>query len=89
MRPVFGKVVVFGNTNDQRTPGVLVYYDAETKIEIVYIKPGSTTEQRAPVTLSKSYADVSPGLDGPLQAGLVGRPSKLLLGSRKSLVVER
>jgi len=80
-----GSVVEFGNTNDQRTPGVLVYYDTEITIEIVYIK-ASTNEQRATVTLSKAYADVSPSLDGPLQTGLVGRPSTLLLGSRKSLL---
>ena len=82
-----GKLLEFGNANGQRTPGVLVYFYGPIQIDIAYIK--ATTKQRvdATVVLSNAYADVSPVLDGPLQTGLLSRPSKLLLGCRTSLPI--
>ena len=72
-----GEVVEFGNTNNQRTPGVLVYYYEPIAIQIAYVKPN---QQRlvATVVLNRTYDDVSLFLDGPLQTGLLGRRSKLL-----------
>ena len=72
-----GEMVEFGNTNNQKTPGVLIYYYEPVTIQIAYIKPN---KQRIVTTivLNKTYDDVSPLLDGPLQTGLLGRNTKLL-----------
>lgn len=73
-----GDVVEFGNTNEQKTPGVLLYYYEPVTIQIRYIRPNR--EQRtANVTLNRTYEDVSSLCDGPLQTGLLRRPAPLLL----------
>jgi S1-C subfamily serine protease len=74
-----GDVVEFGNTNEQRTPGVLLYYDAMS-IQVSYIKP-SRGRMTATVTLDRTYEDVSVLCDAPLQSGmlrLLRGPSPLL-----------
>jgi hypothetical protein len=72
-----GEVVEFGNINNQKTPGVLIYNYEPVTIQISYVKP---SKQRlvATIVLNKTYDDVSLMLDGPLQTGLLGRSSKLL-----------
>jgi len=64
-----GDVVEFGNTSEQRTPGVMLYYDA-IAIQISYIKP-SRERVTATVTLDRTYEDVSSLCDAPLQSGLL------------------
>lgn len=69
-----GDVVEFGNTNDQKTPGVLLYYYEPIVVRITYVKP-NRERLVASVTLRRAYEDVSVLLDAPLQTGLCGRRS--------------
>lgn len=69
-----GDVVEFGNTNDQKTPGVLLYYYEPIIVQITYVKP-NRERLLASVTLRRAYEDVSVLLDVPLQTGLCGRRS--------------
>jgi len=62
--------IVFGNKENQRTPGVLIYYPINTIITIKYIKENTTDVITTEVTLNKSYNDVSELLDGFLQYGI-------------------
>ena len=64
-----GDVVEFGNTSEQRTPGVMMYYDA-IAVQITYIKP-SRERVTATVTLDRAYDDVASLCDAPLQSGLL------------------
>lgn len=61
--------IEFGNKENQRTPGILLYYPVNTGITIRYIKYNTTTIITADVTLNKTYSNVSNLLDGPLQTG--------------------
>lgn len=61
--------IEFGNKENQRTPGILLYYPVNTVITIRYIKHNTTTIITANVTLNKTYSDVSNLLDGPSQTG--------------------
>jgi hypothetical protein len=63
------EVIVFGNVDTQRTPGVLIYYPVNTIISIKIDKIQRTVN----ITLNKTYTDVSNLLDGPLQTGLSER----------------
>ena len=63
-----GDVVEFGNTDDQKTPGVLLYYYEPIVVQITYVKP-NRERLVASVTLQRAYEDVSILLDGPLQTG--------------------
>jgi S1-C subfamily serine protease len=69
-----GDVVEFGNTNEQKTPGVLLYYYEPIVVQITYVKP-NRERLVASVTLQRAYEDVSILLDGPLQTVLCGRRS--------------
>ena len=73
-----GEIVEFGNTNEQKTPGVLLYYNEPITVRIAYVKP---TGERltASVALSRTYEDVSGLCDGPLQSGLVSMQASVLL----------
>lgn len=73
-----GEVVEFGNTNEQKTPGVMLYYAEPITVQIAYVKP-SRERLTASVTLSRSYEDVSSLCDGPLQSGLVSMEPSVLL----------
>ena len=66
---VTNTTIEFGNKENQRTPGVLLYYPVNTVITIRYIKLYTTTIITADVTLNKTYSNVSNLLDGPLQKG--------------------
>jgi hypothetical protein len=61
--------IEFGNKENQRTPGILLYYPVNTVITIRYIKYNTTTIITSNVTLNKTYSNVSNLLDGPLQTG--------------------
>lgn len=61
--------IEFGNKENQRTPGILLYYPVNTVTTISYIKSNTNTILTANVTLNKTYNDVSNLLDGPLQTG--------------------
>jgi S1-C subfamily serine protease len=64
-------VITFGNKENQRTPGVLLYYPVGTIIKINYIKTNTQIVLTTNVTLNKTYADVSNLLDGPIQTGKI------------------
>ena len=68
-RGVQGATIEFGNKNNQRTPGILLYYPVGTNIKIYYKKFFDETVYEANVVLDKTYANVSNLLDGPLQSG--------------------
>ena len=59
--------IEFGNKENQRTPGILLYYPLNTVIMIRYIKSNTNTIITSNVTLNKTYSNVSNLLDGPLQ----------------------
>ena len=59
--------IEFGNKENQRTPGILLYYPLNTVITIRYIKSNTNTIITANVTLNKNYSNVSNLLDAPLQ----------------------
>jgi hypothetical protein len=61
--------IEFGNKENQRTPGILLYYPVNTVITIRYIKFNTNTIITANVTLNQTYSNVSNLLDGPLQTG--------------------
>jgi len=61
--------IEFGNKENQRTPGILLYYPLNTVITIKYVKNNTTTILTSNVTLNKTYSNVSNLLDGPLQTG--------------------
>jgi hypothetical protein len=61
--------IEFGNKENQRTPGILLYYPVNTVIPIRYIKSNTDTIITANITLNKTYSNVSNLLDGPLQTG--------------------
>ena len=65
-----GDLVEFGNTNKQRTPGVLMAYDAPVAVQVVCVKP-SRERVTATVTLDRSYDDVPAAYDAPLSSGLL------------------
>ena len=60
--------IEFGNKENHRTPGILLYYPLNTVITIRYIKTNTNTMITANVTLNKTYSDVSSLLDAPLQS---------------------
>ena len=62
-------VILFGNKENQRTPGVLLYNPVGTIIKINFIRITTKEMVSVNVTLNKTYADVSNLLDGPLQTG--------------------
>jgi S1-C subfamily serine protease len=64
-----GEEFLFGNKNNQLTPGIIIYYPAGTVITIYYKKSGDNTVYSSTITLTKTYGDVSNLLDGPLQGG--------------------
>lgn len=66
-----GTIIEFGNKNNQRTPGILLYYPVGTTITIYYKKfyDFNNTVYTMDIQLNKTYADVSNLLDGPLQSG--------------------
>jgi len=66
-----GDVVEFGNTSEQRTPGVLLYYYEPIVVQITYVKP-NRERLVASVTLHRAYDDVSILLDEPLHTALSG-----------------
>ena len=66
---VNNKTIEFGNKNNERTPGVLLYYPIGTVITIFYKKLNDNTVYTANVHLNKTYANVPNILDGPLQSG--------------------
>lgn len=66
---ITNNTIKFGNIENQRTPGVLLYYPINTQITITYIKVNTTNILTTNVTLNKTYQDVSILLDGPLQTG--------------------
>ena len=66
---VTNTTIQFGNIENQRTPGVLLYYPINTEITITYIKVNTTNIITTNVILNKSYDHVSDLLDGPLQRG--------------------
>jgi len=69
--------IVFGECDDQQTPGVLIYYgessSAPLVITIDYIKKGQTKKMQKSITLNKLYQNVSPIYDRPLQSGFSTR----------------
>ena len=69
-----GHVVEFGNTSEQRTPGVLLDYYEPVVVQITYVKP-NRERLVASVTLHRSYEDVSILLDEPLHTALSGTRS--------------
>jgi S1-C subfamily serine protease len=62
-------LILFGNKENQRTPGVLLYNPLGTIININFIKASTKAMVSVDVTLNKTYANVSDLLDGPLQTG--------------------
>jgi hypothetical protein len=62
-------VILFGNKENQRTPGVLFYNPVGTIININFIRASTKAMVSVNLTLNKTYADVSDLLDGPLQTG--------------------
>jgi hypothetical protein len=62
-------VILFGNKENQRTPGVLLYNPVGTVIGINFIKITTREMVSVNVTLNKTYENVSNILDGPLQTG--------------------
>ena len=64
-----GEFVEFGNTNGQRTPGVLMSYDAPVAVQVTYVRP-SRERVTSTVTLDRSYDDVPAAYDAPLGSGL-------------------
>jgi hypothetical protein len=64
-----GTTIEFGNKNNQRTPGVLLYYPVNTQVIIYYKMMNDNQVYQQLITLNKTYADVSNVLDGPLQSG--------------------
>jgi hypothetical protein len=66
-----GNVVEFGNANVQKTPGVLMYHYEPVTVRITYVKP-DRSRVVATVLLDKSYDDLPPTFDGPLQTGVPG-----------------
>lgn len=66
---VDGTTIEFGNQNNQRSLGALLYYPVNTQVTIYYRKVYDDQVYQQVVTLNKTYADVSEILDGPLQTG--------------------
>jgi S1-C subfamily serine protease len=64
-----GEFVEFGNTNGQRTPGVLMSYDAPVEVDFTYVRP-SRERVTSTVSLDRSYDDVPAASDAPLGSGL-------------------
>jgi len=58
--------IYFGNKENERTPGVLLYYPMDSEITINYIKFLDYNYTKN-IKLNKSFNDVSNLLDGPLQ----------------------
>jgi len=71
---IMGNTIKFGNCTDQRTPGVLIYYDDPSKLNITinYIKRGqiSLGVQTKTIPFNKFYSNISNLLDSPLRSGL-------------------
>jgi len=63
---VDNKLIKFGNKDNQRTPGVLLYYPKNTKIGINYIKLNTTSVVTSYIVLSRTYSDVPQIFDEPL-----------------------
>jgi S1-C subfamily serine protease len=59
----------FGNVDQQKTPGILIYYPVNTEITITYVNTNKLVNTTT-VILNKQYNNVSNLLDGPLQTGL-------------------
>ena len=64
-----GTTIEFGNKNNQRTPGVLLFYPVNTQVTIYYKDGFNDQINQQVVTLNKTYANVPANLDGPLQTG--------------------
>ena len=64
-----GELVEFGNTSGQRTPGVLMSYDAPVAVHVTYVRP-SRERVTSTVSLDRSYDDVPAAYDAPLGSGL-------------------
>jgi hypothetical protein len=70
--PSSGTEIIFGRTQTQLTPGVLLYYPIGTIITIKYKRISSGYNViTATITLNKTYNDVSSILDSYLQTGLI------------------
>jgi len=65
-----GEYFKFGNKENEKTPGILLYYYTDTPITISFRNTATKITQTANVTLNIRYADVSNLLDAPLQTGL-------------------
>lgn len=63
------KTIQFGNKNNQRTPGVLLYYPFNTKVKIYYKNIDDNTIYNQIVTLNILYKDVAESSDVPLATG--------------------
>jgi len=64
-----GQTIEFGNKNNQRTPGILLYYPVGTNVKIFYKTGVDVNVYTRDIILTKTYADVSNLLDGPLLSG--------------------
>jgi hypothetical protein len=77
-----GDVVEFGNTNNQRTPGVLMSHDAAVQVQVTYVRQ-SRERVTSTVTLDRSYEDVPAAYDAPLGSGLASTAPGSLCPSRR------
>ena len=71
------ETIQFGNKNNQRTPGLLLYYPVGTKVKVYYLRYENIVDimETSPtriisVTLKTTYGDVPPEYDGPLNSGV-------------------
>jgi len=80
-----GDIVEFGNSNNQKSPGILLYYYDTVKIQINYIKKNQKRIKTDTIYLEASYDDVSNFFDGPLQTGLLERRNNKITNIMKKM----
>ena len=80
-----GDIVEFGNSSNQRSPGILIYNYELITIQISYIKKNQKIIQTETINLNVSYYDLPNFFDGPLQTGLKERQSNRLVNIMKKM----
>jgi hypothetical protein len=73
-----GDIIEFGNCDNQRSPGILIYNYNLITIQISYIKKNQKIIKTETINLNTTYYDLPIIFDGPLQTGLRERQSNRL-----------
>lgn len=80
-----GDIIEFGNCNNQRSPGILIYNYDSINIKISYIKKNQKTIRTETIYLNETYYNVNNIFDGPLQTGLRERQNPRLKNIMKKM----